>query len=44
MENTLVIKPSQGNSGREMMTEEREEVYRVMYQLDRFFNLHDAGT
>ena len=39
IENTLINTPSTANSGGDMMTEDRAEVYRVMYQIDRFFNL-----
>jgi len=44
MENTLVVGPSQRAPKREVVTEDREEVYRVMYQLDRFFSLKDDGA
>ncbi len=39
IETTLIMEPSKSNGGKEMMSEERSEVYRVMYQIDRFFNL-----
>ncbi len=39
IETTLIMEPSKSNGGQGMMSEERSEVYRVMYQIDRFFNL-----
>lgn len=42
IENTLVVAPTQTGSGNDVVSEDREEVYRVMYQLDRFFNI-DSG-
>ena len=42
MENTLVVAPTQAKSGGDVLSEDREQVYRVMYQLDRFFNI-DSG-
>lgn len=44
MENTLVIAPAQRSTRQDMLSEDRAEVYRVMYQLDRFFNLDPDGT
>ena len=38
IENTLINSPAGSNSG-EMLSDDRAEVYRVMYQIDRFFNL-----
>jgi uncharacterized membrane protein required for colicin V production len=43
MENTLIGAPGNGKSGKTMQTEDREQAYRVMYQIDRFFNV-SAGT
>jgi hypothetical protein len=43
MENTLIGAPGSGSSGKTMQTEDREQAYRVMYQIDRFFNV-SAGT
>ncbi len=44
IENTLVIAPTQRGSRREMLSEERADVHRVMYQIDRFFNLESPGS
>jgi len=44
MENTLVIAPAQRSSRKDTLSEDRAEVHRVMYQLDRFFNLDSEGT
>ncbi|MEW5796948.1 MAG: CvpA family protein [Candidatus Zixiibacteriota bacterium] len=41
IENTLVVTPAQKSTRGESLSEERADVYRVMYQLDRFFNLND---
>ena len=38
IENTLLTEPERTNSGKKMLTEERTELHRVMYQIDRFFN------
>lgn len=43
MENTLIGAPGTGKSGKAMQTEDREQAYRVMYQIDRFFNV-SSGT
>ncbi len=43
MENTLIGAPGKGKSGKSMPTEDREQAYRVMYQIDRFFNV-SSGT
>ena len=39
VENTLIVAPSNVDTGKKMPEEERTEVYRVLYQIDRFFNL-----
>jgi uncharacterized membrane protein required for colicin V production len=46
IENTLVMAPSDGSANRELPSDDRVEVFRVMYQLDRFFNLETdkSGT
>ncbi|MCX6834694.1 MAG: CvpA family protein [candidate division Zixibacteria bacterium] len=46
IENTLVMTPSEGSASRELPSEERADVFQVMYQLDRFFNLEakKSGT
>ncbi len=45
IENTLVIAPSRANTGTDLMSEDRAEILRVMYQIDRFFNLEPTpGT
>jgi hypothetical protein len=46
IENTLVMTPSEGSASRELPSEERADVFQVMYQLDRFFNLESkrSGT
>jgi uncharacterized membrane protein required for colicin V production len=41
MENTLVTAPTQQSTRGEELSSERTDVYRVMYQLDRFFRLSD---
>jgi len=46
IENTLVMTPSEGSTSRELPSEDRADVFQVMYQLDRFFNLEakKSGT
>lgn len=46
IENTLVMTPSESSASRELPSEERADVFQVMYQLDRFFNLETkkSGT
>jgi len=46
IENTLIMAPADGSVGRELPSEDRADVFQVMYQLDRFFNLDTdkAGT
>ena len=46
VENTLVVSPSQNSSRGESLSQDRADVFRVMYQIDRFFNLEDkeAGS
>jgi len=46
MEKTLVVAPSQRSSRGEVLSDERADIYRVMYQLDRFFSLDSprSGT
>ena len=43
MENTLIGAPGKGKSGKSVPNEDREQAYRVMYQIDRFFNV-SSGT
>jgi uncharacterized membrane protein required for colicin V production len=42
IENTLVTTPSLKSTRGEELSEERTEVHRVMFQLDRFFRINDA--
>jgi uncharacterized membrane protein required for colicin V production len=42
IENTLVNSPGQG-ADNDMLSEDRADVYRVMYQLDRHFNLEQPA-
>ncbi|MCP4684200.1 MAG: CvpA family protein [bacterium] len=42
IENTLINSPS--SSSGEVMTDDRADVYRVMYQIDRFFNLESEES
>lgn len=44
IENTLINTPATAKNGVDMMTEDRAEVYRVMYQIDRFFNLNSQES
>lgn len=46
IENTLIMSPSDGSAGRELPTDDRADVFQVMYQLDRFFSLESdkSGT
>ena len=44
MENTLIVAPAERSTRRDIPTEDRADVYHVMYQLDRFFNLDPSGT
>ena len=46
IENTLIMSPADGSAGRELKSEDRADVFQVMYQLDRFFNLESdrSGT
>jgi hypothetical protein len=46
IENTLIMAPADGSAGRELQSEDRADVFQVMYQLDRFFNLESdrSGT
>jgi len=39
VENTLIVAPANVDTGTDMGAEDRTEVYRVLYQIDRFFNL-----
>lgn len=43
IENTLIKTPTASGTG-EMPSEDRAEVYRVMYQIDRFFNLNSEES
>jgi hypothetical protein len=43
MENTLIGAPGKGKSDKANASEDREQAYRVMYQIDRFFNV-SSGT
>jgi hypothetical protein len=44
IESTLITQTA-GGSGTTVLPEDRAEVYRVMYQIDRFFNLTpEAGS
>jgi len=46
IENTLVVAPGEKSSARELGTDDRADVFRVMYQIDRFFSLESdkSGT
>lgn len=44
VENTLIVAPSHVPGGAEMKADDRTEVYRVLYQIDRFFNLSRQAT
>jgi len=44
IENTLVLAPSQRSSRPDLLSEDRSDVFRVMYQMDRFFNLDPSGS
>ena len=46
IENTLIMAPADGSTSRELQSEERTDVFQVMYQLDRFFSLETdkSGT
>jgi uncharacterized membrane protein required for colicin V production len=44
IENTLLDQPVSGSSDKSMATDDRAEIYRVMYQIDRFFNLNPSGS
>jgi uncharacterized membrane protein required for colicin V production len=39
IETTLIMESAKAPAGKSTMSEDREEVYRVMYQIDRFFSL-----
>lgn len=39
IENALLTRPSNGSTSGNLDADDRAEVYRVMYQIDRFFNL-----
>jgi len=43
IENTLINAPSSSGAP-EMLSEDRADVYRVMYQIDRFFNLQSEES
>ena len=44
MENTLVVAPTERSTRGNVPADDRADVYHVMYQLDRFFNLEPDGT
>ena len=44
MEHTLIVGPAERSARRNVPAEDRADVYHVMYQLDRFFNLDPDGT
>jgi membrane protein required for colicin V production len=41
VENTLLVVPTQSGSSRKLESEDRQEIHRVIYQIDRFFNLSE---
>ncbi len=43
MENTLIVEPTQ-SGGQSMLSEDRTDAYRVMYQIDRFFNIRNENS
>ena len=44
MENTLIVAPAERGTRQNMTADDRADVYHVMFQLDRFFNLEPSGT
>lgn len=44
IENMLVVAPAQRSTRGQIKAQDRADVLRVMYQLDRFFNLNPAGS
>ncbi|MBU0982355.1 MAG: CvpA family protein [candidate division Zixibacteria bacterium] len=38
IENAIIVAPMKTSEGNDMLTEDRAEIYRVMHQIDRFFN------
>jgi len=44
MEKTLIVAPAERSTRQNIPAEDRADVYHVMYQLDRFFNLNPNGT
>lgn len=44
IERTLLVAPTAGKAGREMLDEDRVEVHKVLYQMERFFSTDSDET
>jgi uncharacterized membrane protein required for colicin V production len=44
VEHTLLLAPSSGQAGKELLTEERKEVHRVLRQIEYFFGSSSSQT
>ena len=44
VEHTLLLAPSSGQAGKDLLTEERQEVHRVLRQIEYFFVSSDSKT
>lgn len=44
IETTLLTLPESSSSGKKMLSEDRTELHKVMYQIDRFFNTSSGGV